>query len=440
MRLLPLLLCFAALPAFSQSYFVRFPDDVIALNCNGSNYFGEPLLYNPDNLPLVVEYNDMPVEAPPVSCYWFERIWFIYNPATYSTSLPCTQVPNPNPNALPIHAANLPGPVISSIDTLGNLWSATVSKIALSDPTPTNFSTYWSADANCYQYRQWVKIYDVEAPFLENCQTDSLLIQDTSLNDPHLWNATYWWDPLAGSQDLRESKVDFSIKAFDSCGYVFVRYLLYLDLDQDGHRETNINSLKSQPPGMLSYNNLDPDGSNSSMRMFDQRPGVDSLHRYRFAIESVWNSNPPEFRMRWAEVYPDTVIYSLPQLPPGQHAFRWEAYDNCGNYSSCEYMFEILGGVVKTLDAPHSFLKVGLSPNPFIEKTTIQVELSQANPIKLRIWNAAGQQVFENSVELPASAVEFTVTKTNLGNTPGLYWYSLETGSNRTIGKMVLLP
>ena len=432
--------CLVALPAFSQSYFIRFPSDVVTQNCDGSNYFGAPELYNPDSLPLVVEYYDLPVDGVPEACYWFERYWSVYNSATYNPNLACNNVPNPNPHPISHHPANLAGVVVSSIDTLGGPWSASQIKLSPIDTAKTNFSVFWSANPNCYVYKQWIKIFDGRGPEVDHCIPINVYFPDTTLNEPDLWNAPYWWDPPAHSQDLREGPLDISVAAYDSCSgtNVNARFLLYLDLDQNGTQETVINSSNPPPPGALFYDNTSNSGA---LRYFDQRPGVDSLRRYRFAIERVLGSNPVIFRLRWQEGrYPDTVLYSIPQLPPGLHRLKWYVQDGCGSETVCDYNFYMQGGPVSTQLYPEQVLKSASIPNPFREQTTIRFDLLEAGPVRLQIWNAAGQRVQETTSFFPAGEQFFTLHKTELGNTPGLYWYSLETGQSRAFGKMVLLP
>ncbi|MEZ4939995.1 MAG: T9SS type A sorting domain-containing protein [Saprospiraceae bacterium] len=444
MRLLLLFACFTASSAFSQAYFVRFPDDLLYKQCEAANIYGEPLFYNPDSLPIAVEYWDVFPSPVPDACYKFERYWKIYKQDTYHPALPCTQVPNPTPYAIATHPANASGPVISSIDTLGNPWSATISKITPVDPAPTNFSMYWSASANCYMYRQMINLIDTIAPLVIDCHAGIPPAADTTLNDPHLWNAAYWWDPPANSQDLREGAIDLGYAAFDSCSgtNLGVRYLLYLDLDQDGVQETVINSQAPPPPGMVFFGNAaNPGFSGGEPRYFDQRPDIDSLNRYRFGYDRVWNNNALVLRLRWVEgQWPDTIIFSLPQLPPGQHRIKWYTQDACGNETLCDHPFEMLGGVVATQAPQSTLLKLESNPNPFWENTTLLFDLPETGPVQLAILNATGQQVYAKTRYLPAGDNQWIIRKAEISGKSGMYWYTLKSGLSRAVGKLVLLP
>ncbi len=441
MRLL--LLCFyalAALPAISQSYFIQFPDDVLDMHCILGEDYSQPIIYNPDSLPIVMEQMDAHYGPIPESCYKFERTWRIYNAATYNPDQGCIYIPNPNPSAILNHPTNLPGPIVSSIATTGDPWSATMTKIVPADLSPTNYSVYWSANPNCYVYKQIIKVWDTQNPVVSDCLAAPSAILDTSLNDPSLWNAPYWWDEAASNQDMRESALDLSLAVYDSCSGTSVgaSFVLVLDLDQNGTQETAIYSNNPPPPGAVFFDNIN---NNGTLRYFDQRPGVDSVRRYRFAIEWVSNSNPKIFRLRWKEgQYPDTMVWSLPQLPPGLHRIKWIAEDGCGNSTVCDYNFEMLGGVVSVFTSPGLVSRSNNLPNPFREQTNIPFDLQEASQVRLQVWNAAGQKVHETTAFFSTGAQVLTIQKTDLGNISGLYWYSLEAGQSSVVGKMALLP
>jgi hypothetical protein len=77
-------------------------------------------------------------------------------------------VPNPTPNATVNSPANLPGPIVSPLGT-PNPWAPTVTKINPNDLCATNYSMFWNANANCYTYKQIIKIIDGEDPIVDDC-------------------------------------------------------------------------------------------------------------------------------------------------------------------------------------------------------------------------------------------------------------------------------
>lgn len=79
---------------------------------------------------------------------------------------------------------------------------------------------------------------------LSACPAILQTVCDSSANDGQLWNDTYWFDPLQISHDLSEAPTQLSMQITDSCGPgdLPVSYVLLLDLDSDGIRETAISS------------------------------------------------------------------------------------------------------------------------------------------------------------------------------------------------------
>ena len=164
---------------YTQDYYVKFPDDVIVTAPNGSNY-GEPTIFGEDCEIIGISYSDEIFTMAPDADLLIERTWTIINWCTYNTVLPLTVVPNPNPNTIPSHPANLPGPIVS-VDTAAIPWAPTLVKINPGDPAPTNFSTFYNPNANGYLYTQIIKITAPRAivtgkvylDTLDNCAFDS---------------------------------------------------------------------------------------------------------------------------------------------------------------------------------------------------------------------------------------------------------------------------
>ncbi|MCK6605868.1 MAG: T9SS type A sorting domain-containing protein [Ignavibacteriaceae bacterium] len=77
-------------------------------------------------------------------------------------------------------------------------------------------------------------------------------------------------------------------------------------------------------------------------------------------------------------------------------------------------------------------------PNPFNPSTKIRFSLPEASDVKVLVFNASGEQVFElvNGFH-NAGAYEVEFTAVNL--TSGIYFYTLEAGSVKLIKKMTLL-
>ncbi|HNE28722.1 MAG TPA: hypothetical protein PLW66_06120, partial [Saprospiraceae bacterium] len=160
MLVLALACLFALGTGWSQSaYFVHFPNDIILKTCDPASVnLGdqpEPLIYDPTgnaNISIGFEDEIFMINVPN-ACVRVERTWHVINWDTYNSNDPYVIVPNPNPNPIDKHPANLPGPTVSAPGTPAP-WAPTISKIAPGDPSPTDYSTFWGANVNGYEYKQ----------------------------------------------------------------------------------------------------------------------------------------------------------------------------------------------------------------------------------------------------------------------------------------------
>jgi|GEM_PF-386169 len=334
---------------YIQTYVIQFPDDVVAPACSTSGLFGEPefFLNNCENLD--VSFTDVSVSGPSGQCSRVERTWRIVNLCTYVPTLPLTVVPNPQPDDDPIFADNLPGPIVSPVNT-PSPWMPTV--VALTPGAqPTNFSQYWSSNSNGYAYTQYIYVVDdIDPVAVTACPTDTVRIGDASTNDPGLWNASFWFDPLNTSNDLCEATAALSFSAEDNCGgnLLDLRYELFLDLDGNGTQETVVKSDSLPAVNTVQFNNLASGNVNGgTARAFDQR-GLPVNQQYRFALEKTVAGNQVTAQVRWNTTAAANV-FSAPQLPNGIHRIRWIAEDACGNSSSCAYVFTLRDTLPPTL-------------------------------------------------------------------------------------------
>ncbi len=343
---------------YQSNFFVRFPNDLNLNECNSPfDNFGQPEFYGKDCEALGVSFEDRRFTIVPDACFKIERTWTIINWCGYNPNLGCTVVPNPNPNPQSDHPSNLVGPTVSPLGTPAP-WAPTNVRISPTDPQPTNFSTFWSPNPNCYQYTQIIKVRDTKPPILQ-CPTASVEACDLTDNDPQLWNAAVWFDPLTGSHNLCEGPADLCISAADACSGpdLKVRFLLFLDLDNNGTMETVISSTNPPPPGMVLFGNANSHNyAGGSLRPFDHRSVADA-RKYRFTIETNTTGQNLVACMRWnTQENPNT--YVVPQLPHGTHKIKWIVDDGCGNEQTCEYTFTI-----RDCKAPTAVCRNGISVN-----------------------------------------------------------------------------
>ncbi len=145
-------------------------------------------------------------------------------------------------------------------------------------------------NANCYTYKQIIKIIDTQDPIVE-CPASPVTICDLTSNDPQLWNAMYWWDNANQSHDLCEAPSDICLTATDACSgsNISFEYQLFLDLDGDGTMETVVNSTQlGNQVGGLGWNNIlygNVTGAGQP-RQFDDR-NVPTNQKWGFAIQET---------------------------------------------------------------------------------------------------------------------------------------------------------
>jgi hypothetical protein len=323
----------------SDGYFIQFPDDQLITSCDGTNNYGAPQFGDIGCELIATAYTDEVNFVVPDACYQINRTWRIINWCTFDPSQPCVSVPNPRPANPANNPANLPGPVVSPSGTL-TPWAPSVVAIT-PGALPTDYSTFWNIGGACYEYVQIIKVVDNDPPQVTNCPTATVPICDESDNDGQLWNESYWLDPLSGSNDICEDGVNFEITTTDLCGgaNLSFRYLLFLDLDQNGTQETVVNS--DNLPG---YNNVQFDNAGNvgylggTPRSFDERP-VPTNEKWGFGIQIDAplgiNRNA---RVRW---FNQIGQESAPQFPHGTHRIKWFVADICGNETVCEYTFTV---------------------------------------------------------------------------------------------------
>lgn len=328
-------------PDQTNGYAIRFPDDKVVNTCDGDpKPFGEPTFFGKDCELLGVSFEDQVFTVVPDACFKIERTWTVINWCTYNPNVGCTEVPNPNPNNSVNHPSNLPGPVVSQDGTAAP-WAPTVVKINPGDATATNYSKYWSANANCFKYKQIIKVADTQKPELY-CPPGPVEVCDMTPNNPQLWNNPTWWDPKLQIHDLCERPVDLSATGTDACSgpNVTVNYILLLDLDGDKTMETAVSSTNLPPANTIYYGNANQPGfTGGTARQFDQRQ-VAPGDKYRFALETTVSGTGKIARVRWnTDNSPNT--YVDPELPHGTHKIKWIVNDGCGNELVKEYQFTI---------------------------------------------------------------------------------------------------
>jgi Dockerin type I domain len=206
----------------------------------------------------------------------------------------------------------------------------------------TDYTQFYNANANCYEYNQIISVLDNAAPVIDNCPASPVNFGDVTSNDGQLWNDPFFNDPIHNIHDLCEMPVDLSINASDICAgtNVNIRYLLFLDTDNSGDMETVVNSANPPAYGFINVGNaLNPNFGGGNPLRFDKRP-VPADQVWRFGLQTTVANGKKTGRVGFNTLAaPNT--YVLPQLPHGTHKIKWLVQDGCGNEATCEYTFVI---------------------------------------------------------------------------------------------------
>jgi hypothetical protein len=321
---------------YSSDYAIRFPDDRVVNSCNASAPLGRPSFFGEDCELFTFSYDQNTFELAEEACFKIVRKWKIVNWCLYDPQKPCIEVPNPEPIEMINSPTNFRAPIISRKNT-PIPWTPTVTVIYPGGPT-VDYSDFYDSLANCYEYNQVIKVIDNEPPVLD-CPKDPVFCDET-VNDTLYWNDYYWLDKLTDRKDLCEGPTDLTISGIDSCAgdQLDFRYILLLDMDQDGVMETAVDSYNPPPPGYVMFGNaVNADYSGGEPRIFDVEEFL------QFGLEIKSDSLASTGSVRWTITDPSSgeVTYVVPELPYGTHKIKWFVRDKCGGEARCEYVFTV---------------------------------------------------------------------------------------------------
>ncbi len=194
------------------------------------------------------------------------------------------------------------------------------------------------------------------------CPASLPTVCDSSLNNVYFWNDSVFRDPATNSYNLGETLTDLSMQIVDSCSTndVQISFVLSLDLNGDGLRETIVSSIALPGAGLVYYGNVsNPNYTGGEARVFDARP-VPTGQKYGFVLERLEAGSLITVRIRWANaLLPNN--YVLPELPSGRHRIEWH-FERNGEARACAYEF-----VVKDCRPPTVTCANGLSINSLPE-------------------------------------------------------------------------
>jgi hypothetical protein len=175
-----------------------------------------------------------------------------------------------------------------------------------------------------------------------SCPTSTVIREDLSNNDPTLWNAAYWLDPVINSNDLAEEGFIFDVLLTNSCttGTPYYRFILDLDLDGNGQRETRIDSDSLPGRDSIHFNNIASGTvTGGEVRRFDFRP-VAPAGKYRFYLAN--DSVGPFTRRLSVRMQGNNNAPAI--LPYGTHEIQWTATNGCGQTQTCSFLGQMRDG------------------------------------------------------------------------------------------------
>jgi hypothetical protein len=333
---------------YDQDYFLHFPADVKVTQCTGTGNYGEPTIFRKDCELTAVTFHDDTLKLVPDACYKILRHWKVINWCTFNTNGTVQVVPNPLGDNGIVKVTPYP-----SITTGIHADSISTSATTLAGGSAVDYSSFWSASQNCYEYTQIISIIDSQKPTIDGTAADQTL-NDITDNSPMWYANPNFNDPVLNVHDLCEGQPDLNITASDLCTgtNLTVRYILFLDTDGDGTMETVVNSFSVPEPGFLNIGNAfnaNYAGGNPIQidlgENFQPIPGRTFGNpirnfRYKFDVATTVAGGK-----RTARVVMNTIANSAPviapQLPYGRHKIKWLVADNCGNEETREYFFSI---------------------------------------------------------------------------------------------------
>ena len=96
------------------------------------------------------------------------------------------------------------------------------------------------------------------------------------------------------------------------------------------------------------------------------------------------------------------------------------------------------------IDAPQGIADISTNkfsldqnmPNPFTSETNIDYTVTKNGPVSFKVFNMLGKEVFSTSIRSEAGRNTYTFKPVNLG--PGIYMYSIGSGSNTLVKRMII--
>ncbi len=155
-------------------------------------------------------------------------------------------------------------------------------------------------------------------------QSSPILVDDLSPNAAILWNDPLFQDALNGFDDLAEGETP-AVWLKNTCvAPVQYTFILRLDLDGNGSRETVITDSNQPAPGNLWFNNANAPGFiGTTTASFDTR-NVPANQKYSWAVRTTLQSDTTLVSLSWKTAAQPNIFIPA-QLPYGNHQLTLKA-------------------------------------------------------------------------------------------------------------------
>lgn len=177
---------------------------------------------------------------------------------------------------------------------------------------------------------------------LQNCPMAPVVFCDSTANDSLQWNNALFAAPTYLTNNLPEGEADLCFAVSDTCtgANLDIQYLLFLDLDGNGDRETVVNSADLPSAGMVNFGNAgNPNYSGGTAAAFDTRQ-VPAGELYQFALETSGDPANRTACIRWNTANAP-ANFETPQLPYGNHLVKWVVSNGLGDVDTCTYEIQV---------------------------------------------------------------------------------------------------
>ncbi|MDD4373730.1 MAG: T9SS type A sorting domain-containing protein [Bacteroidales bacterium] len=165
--------------------------------------------------------------------------------------------------------------------------------------------------------------------------------------------------------------------------------------------------------------------------------GVDAPTNVTMFSEGMWSSS---FFVAAQMSFYDGNAYTIPMtyqpVPPDVDPGVEVQYKYITNFSFTEADFCIVGtneiAAAAQMEVSQNF------PNPFNKETNVTVNLTQGSELNLSVYNITGQKVSERNYGYKPAGSQITMTISGDELPTGVYFYTVEAGSQKVTRKMIV--